>query len=109
MRIARARRAALTAGEAWPHVVPHKEVVKAVPFKGHLRDERKLLRAAEVERCMALMPGLVAEYREERKVAKRARRHEKLGIGEVLRETRGRMEGVYLRGKGGKGGKGGKK
>jgi hypothetical protein len=67
LAIARARKAAIMRGEPWEWDIPHKEVVKRVPFKGHKRDLVRIERAEEIARCMARMPAMVEEYRKSRK------------------------------------------
>jgi hypothetical protein len=100
LRIARERRRTLLRGESWPWVVPRKQVVKRVAFKGHKRDARKLEQAAEVERCMARMPEMVAAYRAARSAARAARKVEKaraVGFADLVAEPRSRMDGVVTR------------
>lgn len=97
MRIARERRRTLQRGEEWVHVVPKKEVVKRVKFKGHMRDVRKLERAAEIERCMARMPEMVAAFRVGMAAARKAKRKEKDGLGFAISEPRDRFEGIVTR------------
>lgn len=109
LRVARERRRTLLRGEPWPHVVPHKEVVKRVPFKGHKRDARKLERAAEVERCMARMPEIVADYRLARATARAEKRKAKHGLLDAINQPRDRLEGIVTKDLSSKGGKGKKK
>lgn len=97
LRVARERRRTLLRGEEWPHVVPHKEVVKRVQFKGHKRDARKLERAAEIERCMARMPEMVAEYRRARAAARAEKRKAKYGLLDAINQPRDISEGIVTK------------
>lgn len=105
LRVARERRRTLLRGEAWPHVVPNKEVVKRVQFKGHKRDARKLERAAEIERCMARMPEMVAAYRVARAAARAEKRRAKHGLLDAVNQPRDRLEGIVTKDLSSKGGK----
>lgn len=104
LRVARERRRTLLRDEVWPHVVPKKEVVKRVQFKGHKRDERKLERAAEIERCMARMPEMVAEYRIARAAARAEKRKAKYGIFDAVSQPRDPYQGIVTKNLSSKGG-----
>jgi hypothetical protein len=85
--IARERRAIIGRGEQWLWDVPHKEVVKRVPFKGHKRSLERIERAEEVKRCMARMPAMIEAYRQSRK-----KQEKDMGLMELLvtpREVKG--------------------
>jgi hypothetical protein len=85
--IARERRAIIRRGEQWLWDVPHKEVVKRVPFKGHKRSLERIERAEEVKRCMARMPAMIEAYRQSRK-----KEEKDMGLMQLLitpRDTKG--------------------
>lgn len=110
LRIAREKRNTIMRGEEWKWDIPKKEVVKLVPFKGHKRHAIQAERRANVERCMARMPQLVAEYRESRRAQRREKKQQPGFAGILQAEARDRNAGVKTRldasGKGkGKGGK----
>lgn len=67
MAIARMRKRHIQQGLEWKWDIPHKIVEKRMPFKGKLRDARKKEKEAEIMRCMARMPKMVAEYRKKEK------------------------------------------
>lgn len=103
IRVARERNRALLRGEEWAWDIPNKEVVKLVPFKGHKRHAVQAERKANIERCMARMPKLVAEYRETRRAQRKEKKKEP-GIPGILQaEPRDRNVGVKTRFDGGKG------
>lgn len=74
LKIARMRKAVLRAGGEWKWDIPHKEVVKRIPFKGHKRDLLAKEKREEIARCMKRMPQIVAKYREEERERRRKRR-----------------------------------
>ena len=85
MAIARERKRRIQNGEEWSWDIPHKEVVKRIPFKGHLQDLRRVEREAEIKRCMARMPSLIREYKKK----KPRKNQEGMGIFDIISLPRG--------------------
>lgn len=95
--IAKKRKQYITAGREWKWDIPHKIIEKKIPFKGKKRDLEKLEKQKEIERCMARMPTLIAEFRE-RERKRRAKRAE-IGLSSIekLFKTPRKKPGIIVR------------
>lgn len=87
LAIARRRKQYIQQGKEWPWDIPHKIVEKRIPFKGHKRDLRAVEKLKEIERCMARMPQLVADYRKNR-----PRKSKRPGLLQLVQDTKEEAE-----------------